>query len=114
MKPFGSTGKGEVCDSGESSHFMLSKSVPGKLYNKKTEEVYNTIKKEFGTLPFSPKHLEYYISDPSTSVKLLSLRKFIDPYPPLVDVPGSLIAQYEHTVYLSEGSKTIMTLGDDY
>ena len=115
IETFASTGKGEITDRGESSHFMLSSNAPNsKIYNQKNEQVLNLIKKEMGTLPFSPRHVEYYMKDAFPSIKLLALRKFIDPYPPLYDIPKSLVAQFEHTVYLTESGKTILTKGDDY
>lgn len=115
IETFASTGKGEVDDKGETSHFALNRVDPGvKIYNSKNEKALNVIKKEFGTLPFSPRHLEYYMPDSFSSVKILSLRKFLDPYPPLFDSPGSIVAQFEHTVYLTESGKTILTKGDDY
>lgn len=115
IETFASTGKGEIDDRGESSHFMLNKNpANSKIYNQKNEQVLNVIKKEMGTLPFSPRHVEFYMKDCFSSIKLLALRKFIDPYPPLYDIPKSLVAQFEHTVYLTETGKTILTQGDDY
>ncbi len=38
----------------------------------------------------------------------------INPYPPLSDVPGSYVAQYEHTILLRPTCKEILTRGDDY
>lgn len=115
VETFASTGKGEINDRGDTSHFMVNKKPPStKIYNAKNEAVFNLIKKEFGTLPFSPRHVDYYMKDAFPSIKLLALRKFIDPYPPLYDIPKSLVAQFEHTVYLTETGKTILTQGNDY
>lgn len=115
IETFATTGRAVVHEHGECSHFMLASGSTGnKIYNAKNEAVLNVIKKEMGTLPFSPKHVEYYAKDSMTSVKLLSLRKFLDPYPPLYDVDGSMVAQFEHTVYLTENGKTVLTRGDDY
>ncbi|KAI5150916.1 methionyl aminopeptidase [Enteropsectra breve] len=114
IETFATTGQGEVLERGESSHFMLNAHPVNKIYGAQTARVLETIKREFGTLPFSPSHLDFYEKNSHTSLKLLSLRKFVDPYPPLYDVAGSHVAQFEHTVYLKDGSKQIMTLGDDY
>lgn len=115
IETFASTGKGEVNDKGESSHFMINSNLPNtKIYNAKNEALLNLIKKEFYTLPFSPRHVEFYSPGSFTGIKLLSLRKFLDPYPPLHDSPNSLVAQFEHTVYLTESGKTIVTKGNDY
>lgn len=115
IETFATTGKGEVNDKGESSHFMINRIPPGsKIYNAKNEKVLDILKKEFGTLPFSARHAEFYAPNSFSSIKLLTLRKFINPYPPLVDSPNSFVAQFEHTVYLTESGKTILTKGDDY
>lgn len=115
IETFASTGEGEVHDKGETSHFALNSTPPkAKIYNPKNENVLAMIKKEFGTLPFSPRHAEFFDSESFTSIKLLALRKFIDSYPPLYDSPKSLVAQFEHTVYLKESGKKILTAGDDY
>ena len=36
------------------------------------------------------------------------------PYPPLCDVRGSYVAQYEHTLVLRPTCKEVLTRGDDY
>jgi len=38
----------------------------------------------------------------------------VNAYPPLVDVPGSYTAQYEHTFVLRPTCKEILSRGDDY
>lgn len=115
VETFATTGNAEVHDSGDCSHFMLpDHPANNKIYSQKNNKVFQIIKDEFGTLPFSPRHVEYYEKDSLTSIKMLSLRKMLNPYPPLCDVPGSLVAQFEHTVYLKDGKKEIITRGDDY
>ena len=38
----------------------------------------------------------------------------VQAYPPLVDVRGSYVAQYEHTVLLKPTAKEVISRGDDY
>ncbi|KAI4290892.1 methionyl aminopeptidase [Pancytospora philotis] len=115
IETFASTGRGYCEERGECSHFMLSTDAnSNQIYSAKNAAVLATIKKEMGTLPFSPRHVDYYAKDSMTAIKLLSLRRFLDPYPPLYDTEGSFVAQFEHTVYLTEQGKTIVTKGDDY
>ena len=38
----------------------------------------------------------------------------VNAYPPLTDVKGSYVAQYEHTIMLKPSCKEIITIGDDY
>lgn len=115
IETFATTGSGEVYDKGDCSHFMVNTGAPDrKIYDKRNKEVLSFIKQEIGTLPFSPRHVDYFMGNSLTSIKMLSARQFLSPYPPLFDVPGSVVAQFEHTVYLSEAGKTILTNGDDY
>ncbi|EED44036.1 methionine aminopeptidase [Enterocytozoon bieneusi H348] len=115
IETFASTGIGEIKDYGECSHFALaSRPTTNKIYDKKNEEILNLIKKEFGTLPFSHQHLLYYTQNAKAAVQLLAARKFIDSYPPLVDIPKSYVAQFEHTLYITEKSKFNISKGDDY
>ena len=38
----------------------------------------------------------------------------ISEYPPLVDRPGSYVAQYEHTLLLRPACKEVLSRGDDF
>ena len=38
----------------------------------------------------------------------------VDAYPPLVDIKGSYVAQFEHTILLKPTSKEVLSRGDDY
>lgn len=116
IETFATTGRAYVEDKGICSHYMIGEGANKKttIYNEKNQKILDIIKKEVATLPFSPKHISYYIDNPLTGIKLLSLEKIIDPYPPLYDSDKSMVAQFEHTVYLTENGKTIMTRGDDY
>ncbi len=38
----------------------------------------------------------------------------VNAYPPLVDIPGSYVAQYEHTLLLRPTCKEVLSRGDDY
>jgi len=115
IETFATTGNGEVNDFGDCSHYMMNALGGGKkIYNQKNQEVLDIIKSNMGTLPFSPKHVDFYTKGSLTSIKLLTLRGFLDPYPPLYDSPNSMIAQFEHTVYLADGKKEILTVGEDY
>ncbi|KAJ8909521.1 hypothetical protein NQ315_007472 [Exocentrus adspersus] len=48
-------------------------------------------------------------------IEILTLYNMLEAYPPLMDIKGSYVAQFEHTLFLSEnGGKEILTRGDDY
>ena len=38
----------------------------------------------------------------------------VNPYPPLSDIEGSYVAQFEHTFMLKPTCKEIFSVGDDY
>ena len=38
----------------------------------------------------------------------------VNKYPPLCDVTGSYVAQFEHTIILKPTSKEVLSRGDDY
>ena len=38
----------------------------------------------------------------------------VDPYPPLSDITGSYVAQFEHTLVLKPTCKEVLSIGDDY
>ena len=48
------------------------------------------------------------------SLKHLCDAGVVRSYPPLVDVKGSYVAQYEHTLILRPSHKEILSRGDDY
>lgn len=49
-----------------------------------------------------------------SSMRQLVEAGLVNEYPPLVDVPGSYVAQYEHTFLLRPTCKEIISRGDDY
>lgn len=117
LETFATTGRGHVVERGECSHYMAESFPKIRLKNAKNLEIYETIKNKIGTLPFSPRNIKYYTGEksrPHPIVKFLASSGVLEPYPPLVDSKGSYVAQFEHTVYLGNGTKEILTRGDDY
>lgn len=49
-----------------------------------------------------------------TAVASLTALRILDPYPPLYDITGSIVAQFEHTLWIDEGGKEIVSRGEDY
>ena len=71
--------------------------------------------RNFGTLAFCRRFLDRI----GETKYLMALKTrcdngIIQPYPPLVDVTGSYVAQYEHTILLRPTCKEVLTRGDDY
>lgn len=116
IETFGSTGKGYVREDGEVSHYMKSFDaghVPLRLPRAKA--LLATIDKNFGTLAFCRRYLDRL----GETKYLMALKNLcdvgiLDPHPPLCDVRGSYVAQYEHTLYLHPTRKEVISRGDDY
>lgn len=73
------------------------------------------IDNNFGTLAFCRRWLDRG----GQTGHILALKQLCDagivnPYPPLVDVRGSYVAQYEHTIVLKPSHKEVISRGDDY
>ena len=116
IETFGSTGKGYVREDMECSHYMKNFDVghvPLRL--PRAKQLLSFINKNFDTLAFCRR----WIDRAGEEKYLLALRNLCDcgivqPYPPLVDVKGSYVAQYEHTIILRPTCKEILSKGDDY
>jgi len=116
IETFGSTGKGIVREDGECSHYMREFYEPHvSLKHPKSKKLLNFISKNFSSLAFCRRWLD----DGGEAGHIIALRELVDKravsaYPPLVDVSGSYVAQYEHTILLKSSGKEIMSAGDDY
>lgn len=130
IETFGSTGRGEVSEDLDCSHYMLDfdaadAHVPLRLDSSK--KLLTHIKKTFGTLAFCRRWLERPDGGSFTvngaagkqerylgALKNLCDMNVVAPYPPLCDVRGSYTAQYEHTILLRPTCKEVLSRGDDY
>jgi methionyl aminopeptidase len=133
IETFGSTGRGEVNEDLECSHFMVNydradaalAKVPLRL--PKAKQLLSHIKKTFGTLAFCRRWLEredggsFFTNGLEgkqdkylAGLKSLCDNGVVNAYPPLVDVRGSFTAQYEHTIFLRPTCKEVVTRGDDF
>lgn len=116
IETFGSTGKGYVNEDLECSHYAKTYDaphVPLRLARAKT--LLATINKHFDTLPFCRRYLDRL----GETKYLMGLKNLVEAgvvtaYPPLVDVKGSYVAQYEHTFILRPTCKEVLSRGDDY
>ncbi|KAI5461944.1 peptidase M24, structural domain-containing protein [Mariannaea sp. PMI_226] len=101
IETFGSTGNGWVDDRGDVSHYALRSDAPKvDLRLSSAKSLLNTIKKNFGTIPFCRRYLdrlgqEKYLLGLNHLVK----SGIVEDYPPLVDKKGSYTAQYEHVSF---------------
>jgi len=116
IETFGSTGRGQVIEDLECSHYMKSPhAAQATIRLPKSKALFQHINKNFSTLCFCRRWLD----DAGEKQHFMSLKNLIDvgaiePYPPLVDIKGSYVAQYEHTLVLRPTCKEVLSRGDDY
>lgn len=116
IETFGSTGKGYVREDLECSHYMKNFDVghvPLRL--PRAKQLLATIDKHFSTLAFCRRYLDRV----GESKYLMGLKNLCDagivqPYPPLCDIKGSYVSQFEHTILLRPTCKEVISRGDDY
>ncbi|KAF7683209.1 Methionine aminopeptidase 2 [Astathelohania contejeani] len=118
IETFASTGNGHVINGPNCSHYMINEKKSAKVSNPNNKKVLDCILKKVGTLPFSPFYLDDVLGMPTSclpNVRSLAILKILEPYPPLHDIKGSYVSQFEHTIFIdSKGIKENLTKGDDY
>jgi methionyl aminopeptidase len=116
IETFGSTGKGYVREDGECSHYMKEfKEANVAFKHPKSKKLLAFISKNYSTLAFCRRWLdEAGESEHIIALKELVEKGVVNAYPPLCDVSGSYVAQYEHTLLLKPSGKEIMSIDDDY
>lgn len=117
IETFATTGKAYVREKQPCSHYIYTPETGRPIHNANTKKALEAIKEKFGKLPFCPRYLDWHVQLPNgcmPSVKILSTLKNLEPYPPLYDNVVSYVSQFEHTIYLSENQKEVLTRSDDY
>lgn len=131
IETFGTTGRGYVYTDGEGSHYALNvnklpKRITGSAENDfidKHDKLLKLIWDNFGSLPWCKRYLdkvimvaahlkidlEYY-----DDLDYLVMAGYVQEYLPLVDIPGSMTAQFEHTILLHSHKKEVVSFGEDY
>lgn len=81
----------------------------------RAKQLFETINREFGTLPFCRRYLDRVGEDKYVqALKSLCDSGHVMGYPPLVDIKGCFTAQFEHTFVLKPTHKEVLSRGDDY
>ena len=130
IETFGSTGRGFVVEDGETSHYAKNFYAPpnAQIRNAMAQKLYGHINKTFSTLPWCRRWIERddggsrAINGPTGAkqerylgaLKLLVDADLVTAYPPLCDVKGSYVAQYEHTILLRPTCVEVLSRGDDF
>lgn len=118
IETFGSTGKAYVREDLECSHYMINRGADiqlSQVRNSKAKQLLHFITTRFDTLAWCRKWLDQQ----GETKHLLALKSLVEagivePYPPLCDVKGSYVAQYEHTLVLRPTCKEVLSRGEDF
>ena len=117
IETFVSTGKGFVKETKNWSHYMKDPFAFNntKIKPEQPRALFKFIDKHFTTLAFCPRWIEEKgFTNYSHPLKYLCDYGMVNPYPPLSDIEGSYVAQFEHTFMLKPTCKEIFSVGDDY
>ncbi|KAM4056645.1 metallopeptidase family M24 domain-containing protein [Hirsutella rhossiliensis] len=117
IETFGTTGRGFLRDDTGIYGYGLSHDAPRAVALPLTSanRLYKTIKENFGSLVFCRRYLERLGCERYLAgLNCLVSNGILEPYQPLVDVPGSYSAQFEHTILLRESRKEVISRGNDY
>lgn len=117
IETFGSTGKAYLRDDVGVYGYGCNEGVStAGLHHASAKALLKTIDENFGTLVFARRQLERISGVKSYHLGMRSLVNsgIVEAYAPLVDIPGSYIAQFEHTILLRPNCKEVVSRGDDY
>jgi methionyl aminopeptidase len=83
--------------------------------SQKSKALLANITKNYSTLAFCKRWLDRSGEKAyALALKNLCDVGLVDAYPPLCDVKGSYVAQYEHTLVLRPTCKEVLSRGEDY
>ena len=98
IETFGSTGKGYARDdAGVYGYGRNEHASTAGLHLASAKSLLKTIDENFGTLVFSRRYLERIgVKNYHLGMRSLVSNGIVESYEPMVDVPGSYVAQFEH------------------
>nr|KMM64708.1 methionine aminopeptidase 2 [Coccidioides posadasii RMSCC 3488] len=116
IETFGSTGKAYLRDDvGVYGYGCNEHASATGLRHASAKSLLKTIHENFGTLVFSRRYLERIgVKNYHLGMRSLVSNGIVESYAPMVDVPGSYVAQFEHTVLVRPNCKEVISRGDDY
>ena len=114
---FVTTGKGVTKELKNCSHYMKDNLAFNntKIKSSQPKSLFKYIDEHYSTLAFCPRWLEEGgNTNVQKSLNYLCNIGVVNPYPPLADIEGSYVAQFEHSFMLRPTCKEIFSIGDDY
>lgn len=105
IETFGSTGRGYIRDEVGVYGYGRREGASAKgLHHASAKGLLKLIDENFGTLVFSKRYLERVgAKNWQLGMKTLVAAGVVEQYGPMVDVPGSYVAQFEHVSLISMG-----------
>lgn len=117
VETFGSTKSDWVVErASENTIFMNNETNQKKIYDV-NRKLYNNLLKNFSTIPYCTRYLDKLYDKPtdySDKLNNFAKSKIVGVYPPLYCSKGGMTAQYEHSIYLDEGKKIVLSESTDY
>jgi len=118
IETFASTGHGfgQTDNEFHCSHFMKRKNNDtSNLKFKVSKNLLNFISKNRSTLPFCTRYLDNnFNGNYNIALEELTKNNLITKYPRIYDIKGSYSSQLEHTIYLHDNGKEVLSVGEDY
>ena len=119
IETFATTGNGTLFmdPNIETTHFMINKKKQKqntRFKFKQTHKVYSHIKNTYDTMPFCSRWLNNDLKGFKIGLKELVSCGIVDEYPAMIDKKEHRTAQTEHTIFLHNNHKEILSKGDDY
>ncbi|MFK7741268.1 MAG: type II methionyl aminopeptidase [Planctomycetota bacterium] len=108
-EPFACDGRGMIDVDGKSEVFMLRKPVKPK--DSLPKDIFAAMEAT-ERLPFARRDLVRLLGSEDRceeALKVLTKKRLIDDYPPLCERQGVRVAQFEHTIFISENGPEVMT-----
>jgi methionyl aminopeptidase len=100
---FGSTEDDITFENGEPTIYKINQYTTPNLKLMSSKKIYNKLKNEFRTLPFSIRFINN-LPNINTQLNVLIKNNLLQKYPPLC-VKNGYVAQYEHTIFINETKK---------
>lgn len=79
--------------------------------DKASDRFVDMVWSEYRTLPFAPRYFssEYRMDELQSILRRLVARRTLKAYPELVEPSGKMVAQFEHTIAVTEEGPTVLT-----
>jgi methionyl aminopeptidase len=111
LEPFATNGKGLVVDKQIVNIYSYTGRKPKIALTEQESKLLEIIVERYKTLPFTPRWLRdlYNPEELKQLIKSLHAKGVLHGYPVLVEAGGGIVAQFEHTLYVSDSEVIIIT-----